>query len=404
MRKICFLVFAFSICLANPLQDAINSANDGDVIELGSGVYQGNIVITKPITIDGKDRKAIIRGDGDSDVIKIKSSNVKLLNLTIENSGWSHTTIDSGISCDSANGVEISNNSLKDTLFGINFKQCNASKITNNLVTSKPVDLGLRGDAIRLWYSHDNLVENNHIYKSRDMVVWYSSNNIIRKNYGEYGRYSLHFMYAGKNLVEENIFKYNSVGIFFMFSSGSLVRNNQVLSSTGAFGVGIGMKDTSDFVIENNILSYNARGLYLDQSPFQPETINKFTNNQILYNTVGIQFHATQHKSIFLDNDFVGNMEVAINDTPGSKIVKNEWSGNYFDDYAGFDRNKDGIGDIEYKSFAYLDSLWQYYPNLRFFYGSSVMSILNFIARLAPFSEPELLITDPNPKMEPHYE
>ena len=236
------------------------------------------------------------------------------------------------------------------------------------------------------------------------MVVWYSSNNQIRKNYGEYGRYSLHFMYAGKNLVEENIFKYNSVGIFFMFSSGTTARKNQVLNSTGTFGVGIGMKDTSDFIIQDNILAYNARGLYIDQSPFQPGTTNIYERNEIIYNTIGIQFHATQHKSIFNNNDFIGNMEVAINDTPGSKIDKNEWHQNYFDDYIGFDKNKDGIGDIEYKNFTYIDSLWQYYPNLRLFYGSAVMSILNFIAKIAPFSEPQLLITDTNPLMEPYNE
>ncbi len=96
-------------------------------------------------------------------------------------------------------------------------------------------------------------------------------------------------------------------------------------------------------------------------------------------------------------------MEVAINDTPGSKIAKNEWNKNYFDDYEGFDRNKDGIGDLPYQNYTYLDSLWQYHPNLRFFYGSSVISILNFIARLAPFSSPELLITDENPRIKRAY-
>lgn len=404
MKKLCLIALLYSFTFGNDLQNAIDSASSGDIIELGSGVYSGNIIINKPITIDGKDKSAIIKGDGKGDVIKITSPGVKLLNLTIENSGNSHTTIDSAISCDKANKIEIINNIIKDSLFGVNFKQCNDSKIVDNYITSKPVDLGLRGDGIRLWYSHDNIIQNNHLYKSRDMVVWYSSNNKILKNYGEYGRYSLHFMYAGKNLVEENIFKYNSVGIFFMFSSGTTARKNQVLNSTGAFGVGIGMKDTSDFIIQDNILAYNARGLYLDQSPFQPGTTNVYEDNQILYNTVGVQFHATQHKSIFNRNDFIGNMEVAINDTPGSKIDINEWSNNYFDDYAGFDRDKDGIGDIEYKNFTYLDSLWQYYPNLRLFYGSAIMSILNFIFKLAPFSEPELLITDTSPHMEPYHE
>lgn len=401
MIRLLFLVFLVNFAFANALQDAINSSDDGDIIELNGGVYEGDIVISKPLIIDGKN-KATIKGSNKANVITIKSGGVVLKNLKIAGSGNSHTSIDSAILCDNANNVIIENNDISDSLFGVNFKQCNASKILNNKITSKDVDLGLRGDAIRLWYSHDNEIIKNHIYKSRDMIVWYSSNNTIKQNLGEYGRYSLHFMYAGKNLVEENVFDKNSVGIFFMFSSGSLVRNNVIKNSTGAFGVGIGMKDTSDFTIINNILTHNARGLYLDQSPFQPNTINTYENNQILYNTIGVQMHATLHKSVFKNNDFIGNMSVAINDTPGSKIDKNEWVNNYYDDYEGFDRNKDKIGDLPYQNYSYLDTLWQHQPSLRFFYASSVMSVLNFIMKLAPFSEPELLITDLAPRVLRH--
>ena len=138
MRKLYLIAILFISTFANELQNAIDNANSGDIIELGSGVYNGNIIINKPLTIDGKDRSAIIKGDGNGDVIKINSSNVKILNLTIENSGNSHTTIDSAISCDSASGVEIINNAIKNSLFGVNFKQCNGSKIVDNFITSKP--------------------------------------------------------------------------------------------------------------------------------------------------------------------------------------------------------------------------------------------------------------------------
>lgn len=399
------IVVAFCFCAflhANALQQAINEAQNGDIIELGAGVYEGNIIINKALTIDGKDKSALIKGDGTGDVITITSSNVKILNLRIENSANSHNELSSAIKCDNANNLQIINNDIKDALFGINFKQCHNAKITHNTITSKNVDLGLRGDAIRLWYSHNNEIAHNHIYKSRDMVVWYSSNNIIKENYGEQSRYSLHFMYAGKNLVQNNLFERNSVGIFFMFSTGSIVENNVVSNSSGAFGVGIGMKDTSDFIIRNNTLSHNARGLYIDQSPFQPGTINVYEFNKILYNVAGLHFHATLHKSIFENNDFIGNIEVAINDTPESDMNLNEFKNNFFDEYEGFDSDKDGFGDIEFKHYAYLDTLWHYYPNLRFFYGTAVMSGLNFLAKLAPFSEPKLIITDTNPRMKVH--
>ena len=387
----------------NPLQNAINSAQSGDIIELSEGVYEGNIIISKPLTIKGASHKALIKGDGSGDIITIKSSNVKILNLSIQNSGESHSDLHSAIKCENANNLEIDDNDISNALFGINFAQCNNAKITRNKIRSKPVDLGLRGDGIRLWYSHANLVEKNHIKDSRDMVVWYSSNNIIRENLGENSRYSLHFMYAGKNLVQKNTFRGNSVGIFFMFSQGSLVENNTISHSNGAFGVGIGMKDTSDFIIKNNVLSNNARGFYIDQSPFQPGSVNVYEGNQILYNTAGLHFHATLHKSIFENNDFIGNIEIAINDTPESDMSLNEFRGNFFDDYEGFDSDKDGFGDLEFRHYAYLDTLWQYYPNLRFFYGTAVMSGLNFLAKFAPFSNPNLILMDSKPKMKANF-
>ncbi len=387
----------------NPLQSAIDAASDGDEIELSAGEFAGPIIIDKKISIIGDlSGQTHIKGSGNGDVIIIRSNGVVLKNLFISGSGNSHSELNSAIFCDQVSGVKIINNTITDSLFGVNFKQCNASEIIGNKISSKAVSLGLRGDAIRLWYSHDNKILDNEITHSRDMVIWYSSNNVIKNNSGSFGRYSLHFMYAGKNLVEQNRFFANSVGIFFMFSNGSLIKNNTVQNSTGAFGVGIGMKDTSDFVVENNILSYNARGLYLDQSPFQPESINVFKNNRILSNTVAVQMHATQHKTVFKNNDFIANMQVAINDTPGSKIDINEWQNNFYDDYEGFDRDANGDGDSEYRSFSYADQLWAYYPAMRFFYGSPVMGILNFLAKLAPFSEPELLIIDKNPKIRPN--
>ena len=386
----------------NPLQTAINSAQNGDIITLSGGVYEGNIIINKPLIIKGESHKALIKGDGKGDVIIIKSSNVKIENLSIQNSGDSHSDLHSAIKCENANDIEIINNNISNALFGINFSQCNNAKITHNKIRSKPVDLGLRGDALRLWYSHNNLIFKNHIDKSRDMVIWYSSNNIIKENLGENSRYSLHFMYAGKNLVQNNTFRGNSVGIFFMFSQGSLVENNVISHSSGAFGVGIGMKDTSDFIIKNNTLSHNARGFYIDQSPFQPGSVNVYENNQILYNVTGLHFHATLHKSIFENNDFIGNLEVALNDTPESAMSLNEFRGNFFDDYEGFDLDKDGFGDLEFRHYAYLDTLWHYYPNLRFFYGTPLLAGLNFLAKLAPFSSPQLIIKDSKPKMKPN--
>lgn len=400
MKKILFTIILATYSFAVTLQEAINQAPDGAKITLQAGEYVGNIVINKPLTIDGIDKSAIIVGDGAGSVITINSSNVVLKNLTVKNSGNSVENIDSGILAKNVNHITLDNNRVEDTLFGINLEQVNRSKITNNFVTSKDLPLGVRGDAIRLWYSHDNQVVSNTIYKSRDFVLWYSSGNIIEGNYGSHNRYSLHFMYAGRNTIRNNTFEYNSVGIFFMYSSGSIVQNNTVKNAIGPFGVGIGMKDTSNFTLLDNNLIYNSRGLYIDQSPYQPGTINVFERNSILYNSSGVQFQVSRERSIFNENILRGNIEAVVNDSPRNNLEKNEWSRNYWDSYEGFDRNGDGYGDIPYKHYVYADKLWLYNPNVKFFYGSVIMDLLNFLAKFIPFSEPELLAVDNKPLME----
>ena len=238
MKKILFsLVFFITSLLSNELQEAIDNASEGSIITLSKGEYHGNIVINKALVIDGIDKKAKIIGDGKGSVISIKKSNVVIKNLSIENSGFSVEKIDSAIHAKEVNNITIENNHISDSLFGINFEQVNRSKIVDNFITSKDLELGIRGDGIRLWNSHDNQLFANRLYKSRDFVLWYSSGNNIENNYGSYNRYSLHFMYAGRNMVRNNFFEYNSVGIFFMYSSGTIAIGNTVKNSLGAFGV-----------------------------------------------------------------------------------------------------------------------------------------------------------------------
>ncbi len=399
-RIIYLFLFSQLFLQASILQDAIDKAPAGSKIELKEGEYHGNIVINKPLTIDGLNKKAHIVGDSTESVITIKSSNVVIKNLTIKGTGESHEKTNSAIVAQDVNNISIENNHIEDSLFGVFFDRVNRSKMIDNYITSKDLDLGLRGDGIKLWYAHDNQIVGNTIEKSRDFVLWYSSGNIIENNIGRHNRYSVHFMYAGRNLVKNNLFEFNSVGIFFMYSSGTTAIGNTIRNSVGSFGVGIGMKDSSDFTIIDNDIVYNARGLYIDQSPFQPGSINTYKNNKILYNTSGVQFQVSRERSIFMHNLLKGNMEQVVNDSPKNNLELNTWNKNHWDSYEGFDRNKDNIGDIPFKHYAYADKLWLYNPDIKFFYGSVVMDLLNFLSKIAPFSQPDLLATDNNPLME----
>ena len=397
-----FIVFLslFTFLNANALQTAIDNAPEGAILKLPAGVYKGSIVINKPLTIIGKEEGVIIDGEGEGTVIAIKSSYVTLKNLRVTNSGSLHHQLDAGITVADAKQCEISDCVIDDCLFGIDMQMVNNSIVSNNFITSKDLDLGLRGDGLRLWYSNDNLIKKNSLIKSRDMVVWYSHGNLIEENYGEWCRYSLHFMYAGKNLVKNNSYKYNSVGIFFMYSKDTIATGNVIKSSLGATGMGIGLKDVSNFTLKNNTVIYNAQGLYIDRSPFEPDTNNWIIGNNILYNSEALHFHSLSENNIIKDNVIMGNIEDIVNDSRGSKTNENEIVGNYWDNYEGFDKDGDNIGDTPHKVYQYADQLWVYNPDVKFFYGSPVISLLNFLAKLAPFSKPLFLLEDKKPKVK----
>ena len=393
------LLLLLNVSQANVLQDAIDRAPVGSTIKLPAGVYRGNITINKPLRIIGQGEGVIIDGGGEGTVITTKGSFITLKNLTIINSGERHDKLDAAIAMSEGKQCEISNCVIKDTLFGIDLQMVSNSIISNNTITSKDLDLGLRGDGLRLWYSNDNIVNKNALVRSRDMVVWYSHGNVISENTGEHCRYSLHFMYAGKNIVKDNRYKYNSVGIFFMYSQDTVATGNVVKSSLGATGMGIGLKDVSNFTIKNNTVIYCAQGLYIDRSPFEPDTNNWIEGNNLLYNAEAIHFHSLSENNIIKDNTIMGNIEDIVNDSRGSKTNENEIVGNYWDNYAGFDKNGDNIGDTPHKVYQYADQLWVYNPDVKFFYGSPVISLLNFLAKLAPFSKPLFLLEDKKPKV-----
>jgi len=398
MRGLALLLLSLSL-YANVLQDAIDHAAKGSKLELPEGIYKGNITVNKPLIIKGNSHKTILEGDGKGTVVTITSPFVTLENLTIRHSGAEHERVDAGVALKKVHHCKILRCDLKDVLFGIDMQQARDCNISYNHITSKPFDLGLRGDAIRLWYSTDNTLTHNKIYKARDFVVWYSHGNLIANNYGEYGRYSLHFMYTGKNIVKNNEFVHNSVGIFFMYSQDTIATGNIIKNSLGTTGLGIGLKDCSNYTITDNKILYCARGLYIDRSPFEPDTFNHIEHNFILYNSEGVHFHSLSLNNIFKNNIIKGNIDTVVNDSYNTKVTQNSWDGNYWDDYQGFDKNGDGVGDTPYNLYYYADKMWLLNPNVKFFYGSPVISILNFLAKLAPISEPVKLLTDPHPKM-----
>lgn len=407
-----FFIFVFILChfayageaadhKYPPLQPLIDEIKKGDTFIIPPGTYSGPVYVEAAITLDGQNKVTIDSG-GKGSVIILDTDGAVIKNLHLTNSGDHHNDLDSGVQV-RGNFNVIKDNIIDNCLFGVDLQQSENNIVRRNRISSKDEDLGLRGDAIRLWYSFFNKVTHNTITDTRDMVVWYSKNNTISHNVSRGGRYGLHFMYSQYNKVEFNEYYDNSVGIFLMYSDGVIIKNNTVSHATGAAGVGIGFKETSDVVVENNKILFSSIGLSIDVSPYQPDTTNKFINNLVAYNGIGIRFLADWKGNVFSGNHFKANITSVIV-SGGKSANRNEWNGNYWDEYEGFDRDNDGIGDTPFMMYAYADQLWQDVPAAQFYKGSAMLELVDFLERLAPFSEPNLLIKEEKPYMSPRIE
>lgn len=387
---------------AVPLQERIDAAPEGATIVLEPGTYAGPIVIDKPLTLDGGG-EATIDARGTGTVVTLDTDGAKLVGLWLVNSGASHNDIDAGVRIREGRYNVVRDTVIENCLFGIDLQQSNNNIVERNRISSKDESLGLRGDAVRLWYSMDNRVTGNVIRRSKDFVVWYSANNILADNVVEDSRYGIHFMYSRYNLIEGNRFRNNSVGIFLMYSDDVVVRGNRIVHAHGAAGMGIGMKETSNVEVTDNEILYSGTGLYLDVSPFQPDTTNRVYRNTIAYSRVGVMFLNDWHGNVFKDNRFVDNIrQVSVNEYAGA--TKHVWEGNYWDDYEGFDLDYDGIGDRAYAPKVYADRMWMDVPPAAFFLGTPILSLVDFMERLAPFTDPLPMLADDRPRMEKVFE
>jgi nitrous oxidase accessory protein len=120
--------------------------------------------------------------------------------------------------------------------------------------------------------------------------------------------------------------------------------------------------------------------------------------NRFAHNILGMYFYGERGGHRILGNRFEHNLTQVAVSAPGTGSA-NVWQDNYWSDYQGFDRNADGIGDTPHAIYLYADRIWMETPMATFFRNSPAFELLDFLERLAPFSSPTLVLTDPRPHM-----
>lgn len=380
---------------APPLQLFVEITPAGGVLRPPPGIYAGPVVIRKPITIEGGG-EVTVDGEGSGTVISVEAEGSVVRGLTIVNSGDSHDQVDAGILV-TADGVVIEDNTITDSLFGVHLRQVANAVVRNNRIASKPNEHTLRGDGVRLWNSTGNLIEGNAFNNIRDLVFSNSRDNRIVGNTIKDSRVAMEFVFSPGNRVIGNTVEGNLSGIIVLYSDEVEVRGNRVVHLRSRLGSALAVKGSSKARLIGNDILDCAIGLVAN-APVHPEHVFHLIGNRFAYNDVAIYFYGEKGGHRVHDNRFEGNLtDVLV--SASSSAFHNDWSGNYWDRYEGFDEDGDGYGDTRYDVLVYSDRIWMDRPTTRFYRGSPVMEMVDFVERLAPFSDPALILTDPRPRV-----
>ncbi len=360
---------------AAPLQLFIDLTAPGKTLNLMPGTYAGPAVIDKPMVLDGRG-EVTIDGGGQGTVLTIEADGVIVRGCRLTGSGNSHDKVDAAVLI-TADDVTIADNRIDDVLFGVHISAGNRNTVESNSITSRPAPVTLRGDAVRIWYGRGNRIIANDIHDVRDIVLTNSPHNLIRGNKMRDSRMGMELIYSPGTEIADNDLSGNDHGIVGIYSDSLYIHHNHIAHQPNLHGSALAVKGSSQIVMEYNGILDCAVGLTAN-SPTFPENILYVRHNTFAYNDIAMFFYGEKGGHVIRDNVFAGNFQqVAV--TGPTSARGNDWQGNMWQDYRGFDLDGDGFGDTPYALFLYSERVWLDRPMARFFRASPVLEVVDFV-------------------------
>lgn len=397
------------------LQAALDTSPPGAWLCLAPGRYAGPVTVRGGRGLWGPP-EAVIASSGQGTTVRVEGERVEgvlsrpiegellagaaLLGLTVDGSGGRFDLLDAAVHL-SGEGPRIEGVGIVRANFGILAEKTRGARIRgNHILGGRSRALGLRGDSVRLWESYGASVEENVVEDGRDVVVWYSSDNLVRRNRVSGARYGTHLMYSHRNRVEENVYLRTVVGVFIMYSRDVSVLRNVAAGAAGAAGMGLGLKESGGLTVTENVFLQDTIGVYIDNSPLQEGEHNWFQGNHFRLSQSAIVFLSSTPRNHFRDNSFRDNA-AAVRVEGGGDALSCEWAGNDFDDYAGYDLDGDGVGDVPFELRSLAADLTSRTPELQLFRGAPALALLSAASELVPLLQPRLILRDPTPRARP---
>lgn len=238
------------------------------------------------------------------------------------------------------------------------------------------------------------LIINNQITGHRDGIYFeFVTSSTIQGNRSIGNvRYGLHFMFSHNNWYIGNSFSDNGAGVAVMYSNGVHMHNNIFSRNWGNAAYGILMKDIADSRVENNIFSENTASIYMEGS-------NRISirHNQFLNNGWAIKIQASCADNGIHANNFSSNtFDIATN----GSLQLNDFSGNYWDKYEGYDLDRDGTGDVPFRPVSIFSMIVERNPATLMMFRSFMVGLMDKAEKVFPGITPEAL-KDDKPQIRP---
>ncbi len=368
------------------LQEAINVAKPGDIIEVASGAYSGPISVTKRLILKGIDTgrgKPVIDAGGKGSAITLLVDGTVLDGFLVRNSGGSE--LEAGIKVSSKN-MTVRNNAVINNNIGMRLQFSSDSIIANNEFSNNDRGIflfGSRGntvrensledntDAITVWDSHGNSVEGNKIFDNKKNGIYLvsSSGNYISSNNASSNSLGIYLMLSQANIILGNeLYRNEDHGLYLQKSGGNVLKNNDIGDNNLSF-YAEGMSydhlnndiDTSNLVdgrhiyylvgaldrvidissdagtvycircrnitVKDQILEGNDKGVYFYQTSGSLVENNTVKNN----NWYGIELHESDHNALKRNNASRSKAGIYLENSSYNTIAVN----NAFDNTAG---------------------------------------------------------------------
>ncbi len=371
---------------------ALAVATPGTTIRVLAGTYREPTlhVRVRGLTIQGVGGP-VLDGEGARAILIVHADDVTVQGLTFLNTGISQMEDRAALRVVESARCQILDNRFRDALFAIYLQRADSCVVRGNDIRSGGAGESTNGNGIHLWHSPGTHVERNRITGQRDGIYFeFSRGAVAVDNVSvENSRYGLHFMFSDSCRYERNVFRGNRAGTAVMYSKQIIMRGNEFRDAHGSAAYALLLKEIVDGELVGNAFTGSATGLYLEGASRLDIRDNEFRDNGW-----AIRLMADALDNRFTGNHFEGNsFDVATN----SRTVRSTFDGNWWDNYRGYDLDRDGRGDVPFHPVRFFALVVERHPEALLLLRSPVLLVLDAAERVFPVITPAL--ADPRPLM-----